>query len=71
MFESGVLRGIFGLKRDEVTGEWRELHNEELNDLHFSPNIFRMINLRRIGWAGHIAHVGDWREIYMFFGVET
>ena len=55
MFENRVLRGIFGPKRDEVTREWRKLHNEELNDLYCSPNISRVIKFRRIGWAGHVA----------------
>jgi len=50
MIENRVLRGIFGPKRDEVTGEWRKLHNEELNDLRFSPNILRVIKSRRIRW---------------------
>jgi len=53
-----VLRRIFGLKRDEVTGEWRELHNEELNDLYCSPDIVRVIKLIRMRWAGHVARVG-------------
>ena len=61
VFESGVLRGIFGLKRDEVTGEWRELHNEELNDLHCSSNMVRVIKLRRMTWAGHVGRRGDSR----------
>jgi len=58
MFENGVLRKIFGRKRDEVTGEWRKLHNEELNDMYSSPNIVGLINSRRIRWAGHVARVG-------------
>jgi hypothetical protein len=58
VFENRVLRRIFGPRRDEVTGEWRKLHNEELNDLYFSPNIVRVIKLRRIRWAGHVAHMG-------------
>ena len=53
VFENRVLRSIFGPKRDEVTGEWRKLHNEELNDLYPSPNIVRMIKSRRIRWAVH------------------
>jgi hypothetical protein len=52
-----VLRRIFGPKRDEATGEWRRLHNEELNDLYSSPNI-RVIKLRRMRWAGHVARMG-------------
>jgi len=58
VFENRVLRKIIGSKRDEVTGEWRELHNEELNDLYCSPNIVRVIKSRRMRWAGHAARVG-------------
>jgi len=54
-----VLRRIFGLKRDKVTGEWSRLHNEELNDLYSSPNIERVIKSRRMKWAGHVAHMGE------------
>ena len=50
---------IFGPKRDEVTGEWRKLHNEELNDLYRSPNIVRVIKWRRMRWAGHVARMGE------------
>jgi len=57
-----VLRRIFGTKRDEVTGEWRKLHNEELNDLYCSPNIVRVIISRRMGWAGRVARMG--RGVY-------
>jgi hypothetical protein len=59
VFENRVLR-IFGCKRDEVTGEWRKLRNEELNDLHCSPNI-RVIKSRRMRWAEHVASMGDGR----------
>jgi len=58
VFENSVLRSVFGPKRDEVTGEWRKLHNEELNDLYSSPNIFRVIKSRRMGWAGYVARMG-------------
>ena len=61
VFENRVLRKIFGPRRDEVTGEWRRLHNKELNDLYFSPNIVRVIKLRRMRWAGHVARMGEER----------
>ena len=61
VFENMVLRRIFGPRRDEVTGEWRRLHNEELNDLYCSPNIVRVIKWRRMRWAGHVAHMGEER----------
>jgi hypothetical protein len=59
-----VLRRIFGPKRDEVTGEWRKLHNEELIDLYCSPNIFRVIKLRRMRWAGNVVWMGEERGVY-------
>jgi hypothetical protein len=59
-----VLRRVFGPKRDEVTGEWRKLHNEELNDLYSLPNIVRVIKLRRMRWAGHVARMGEDRGVY-------
>jgi hypothetical protein len=64
VFENRVLRRIFGPKRDEVTGDWRKLHNEELHNLYFSPNIIRMIKSRRMRWAGHVARMGDKRNAY-------
>ena len=64
MFENRVLRRIFGPKRDEVTGEWRKLHNEDLNDLYCSPNFVRVIKSRRMGWDGHVAPVGEKRGVY-------
>ena len=59
VFENMVLRRIFGPRRDEVTGEWRRLHNEELNYLYSSPNIVRVIKSRRMRWAGHVARMGE------------
>jgi len=62
VFENMVLRRIFGPRRDEVTGEWRGLHNEELNDLYSSPNIVWVIKPRRMRWAGNVARMGEERE---------
>jgi hypothetical protein len=59
-----LLRRIFGPKRDEVTGEWRKLHNEELHDLYSSPSIIRIIKARRMKWAGHVVRMGDKRNAY-------
>jgi len=64
VFENMVLRRIFGPRRDEVTGEWRGLYNEELNDLYPSPNIVRVIKSRRMRWAGHVARMGEKRGAY-------
>ena len=59
-----VLRIIFGPRRDELTGEWRRLHNEELNDLYSSPNIVWVIKSRRMRWTGHVARMGEERGVY-------
>jgi hypothetical protein len=59
VFENRVLRSIFGPKRDEVTGEWRKLHDEELSDLYSLPNIVRVVKSRRMRWAGHVARMGE------------
>jgi hypothetical protein len=64
VFENMVLRRIFGPKRDEATGEWRRLHNEELNDLYSSPNIIRVIKSRGMGWTRHVARMGEKRGAY-------
>jgi hypothetical protein len=64
VFETMVLRRIFGLKRDEVMGGLRKLHNEELHDFYISPSIIRIIKLRRMRWAGHVARMGEKRNVY-------
>ena len=64
MSENRVLRRIFGPKRDEVTGEWKKLHNEELNDLYCPPNIVRVIKWRKLRQAGHVARMGERRGVY-------
>ena len=58
------VHGLFGPQRDEVTGKWRKLHNEELNNLYSSPNIVRVIKSRRMRWAGHVARMGEGRGVY-------
>jgi hypothetical protein len=63
VFENRILRRIFGPKRDEVTGEWRKLHNEELHNLNPSPDIIRQIKSKRMRWAGHVARMGDERKV--------
>jgi hypothetical protein len=62
VFGNRVLRGILGQKRDEVTGEWRKLYNDELHDLYSSPSIIRIINSRRMRWAEHVARMGEKRN---------
>ena len=62
--ENRVLRRVFGPKRDEVAGEWRKLHNEELNDLYSLPNIVRVVKSRRMKWAGHVARMGEDRGVH-------
>jgi len=64
VFENRVLRRIFGPKRDEVTGEWRKLHNEELSDLYSLSNILRVVKSKRLRWAGHVARMGEGRGMY-------
>jgi len=66
VIENMVLRRIFGLRRDKVTGEWRRLHNEELNDMYSSPNILRAIKSRRMRWTGHLARMDEERGMYRF-----
>jgi hypothetical protein len=64
VFENRILRRIFGAKREEVTGEWRKLHSEELHNLYYSQNIMRQIKSRRMRWAGHVARMGEERKLY-------
>ena len=66
MFENRVLRRVFGSKRDEVTGEWRKLHNEELRDLYSLPNILRVVKSRIMRWARHVARMGEGRDVHRF-----
>jgi hypothetical protein len=67
VFEKRVLRRLFGPKRDEVTGEWRKLHTEELRDLYSSPSIIRIIKSWRMRWAAHVARMGEKRNAYRSF----
>jgi hypothetical protein len=64
VFENRVLRRAFGPRSDEVTGRWRKLHNEELRDLYYSPSIIRIIKFGRMRWAGHVARMGENRNVY-------
>jgi hypothetical protein len=64
VFENRVLWRIFGPKRDEVTGEWRKLHNGELHNLYSSPDIIMQIKSRRMRWVGHVARMGEGRNVY-------
>jgi len=68
VFENMVLRRIFGPRKDEVTGEWRRLNNEELNGLYSSPSIARVIKSSRMRWAGHVAHMGEERGCIVLAG---
>jgi hypothetical protein len=70
VFENRVLRRIFGPKRDRVTGEWRKLHNEELHNLYTSPRIIKITKSRRMRWAGHMARMGEKRNVYRLLVVE-
>jgi hypothetical protein len=64
VFLNRGLRRVFGPKRDEVPGEWRKLHNEELNDLYSLPNIVRVVKSRQMRWAGHVARMGEDRGVH-------
>jgi len=66
VFENRVLRKIIGPRKDEVSGKWRKLHNEELNDLYSSPNVIRVSTSRRMRWAGHVARMGERRVSHRF-----
>jgi len=70
VFETRVLRRILGPRRDNVTGEWRKLNNEELNDLYCSPNIVRAIKPTRISWAWHVARIRERRDVYRLLVVK-
>jgi hypothetical protein len=67
VFENRVLRRVSGHKRDEVTGEWRKLHTEELNDLYSLPNIVRVVKSRQMRWTGHVARMGEDRGVHWVF----
>jgi hypothetical protein len=67
VFEKRVLRRIFGPNRDEVAGEWRKLHNEELHYLYSSPSVIRVVKSRRMSWAGHVARMREKMNVYRLF----
>jgi hypothetical protein len=64
VIQNKMLRRLFGTRRDEVTGGWRKLHNEELHDLHTSPSIIRIMKSRKMRWVGHVARMGEMRNVY-------
>ena len=64
VFENRVLKRLLGPTRDDVTGEWRKLHNEELSDLYSLPNIVRVVKSRRMRWTGHVARMGEGRDVH-------
>jgi hypothetical protein len=68
VFENRVLRRIFGPKTDEVTGEWRKMHNEDLHELYSSPSIIRIMKSRRMRWAGHVTRMGEKTNAYRLVG---
>jgi hypothetical protein len=70
VFENRVLRGIFGQKRNEVTGEWRKLHSGELHNIYSSPNTIRQVKSRRMRWAGHVARKGEDKKVFKVFVVK-
>jgi hypothetical protein len=67
VFENRILRRIFGPKRDEVTGEWRKLHDKELHNFESSPDIIRQIRASRMMWVGHVTRMGEERKLYKVF----
>jgi hypothetical protein len=67
VFENRLLRRIIGLKRDEMTEDWKKPHNKELHNLYCSPDIIKMVESREVRWAGHVAHIGEMRNTYKIF----